>query len=527
MKRKNTSAIICIILILSLLLTAGCGKSDNGGTNDSADGRYKTVTGEQGFTTQCLREYGTKWDDEDGLYIYTKTDGSIPYVLIYRYDDVGIGAEQFLEEVVLPYMQDQYGDDLREAGAIKDFSVGGQSIPGIEFTYTVGDNTVKSLRLCKQIGNDIINFTAKYLDGDDAATMEALDVAVSCFKLGTSSDEPGKEPGSSAKGVKITETPAALLRKSLANYSDPNGCFTAKVPAGWKVSSGGKDMYFWVRIYDPSDPTLQVFTLLKADVLLKSSAAKEFYQQYKDFDLYKSSADALVVTSVEDFYRQFMDYCAYTATYSSFLGFFYDGFEYPQISGFETIESFANSTAMPVKPIDDKILHGTFIDPLSQLKGEGMFSGTLYDALPMPNGGLDVGYNAMYNVNGITAGYGKLGEYMDVLLDILHSVQYTDSFLETVARNQNQSMEAARQLNSTLQATSDIIVSGWNERQKSYDVISAKYSDSIMGYETVYDVETGEVYKAYNGFTDVPGIDKYYLPATDEMYSKPIAGYIE
>ena len=44
MKRKNTSAIICIILILSLLLTAGCGKSDNGGTNDSADGRYKTVT---------------------------------------------------------------------------------------------------------------------------------------------------------------------------------------------------------------------------------------------------------------------------------------------------------------------------------------------------------------------------------------------------------------------------------------------------------------------------------------------------
>ena len=337
----------------------------------------------------------------------------------------------------------------------------------------------------------------------------------------------GKPEKSPVDDITIVKSPAAKLKEAMTDYTDPSGCFTAKIPEGWKVSCSGKDMYFWIRIYDPNDSCLQVFSLLKADCLLKSQSAKDFYWKYRGYELYKSSADALVVTSVEDFYRQFMDYCSYTATYSTFLGFFYTDFEYPQISNFETIEAFANSTEMPITPTDNKILHGSFTETLSQRKGEGMFSGTLYNALSMYQSGIDVGYNAMYNVNGITAQYGQLGEYQDALLEILHSVQYTDSFLKTVARNQNQSMDAARQLNSTLQATSDIITSGWNERQKTYDAVSAKYSDAIMGYETVYDIETGEVYKAYNGFSDIDGIDKYYLPATDEMYSAPIAGYIE
>ena len=553
MKNRTAKALLCIALVFSLILAAGCSVSNvekdpkeskrtaktttqtttQATTPDSSqsepqDDSYKTVTGAQGFTTKCLDEYTTKWVDEDGLYIYTETFDSIPYVLIFRYENMDVSAEQLLTDTILPRMQNRYGDDLIGADGPENYTIAGQKIPGILFTYLVGDTTVKSLRLCKQIGNDIINFTAKYLDDDDTATMEALETAVRYFELETSAPTTEKPQGDDVrKDLHITKTPGALLAESLTSYTDPNGCFTAKVPAGWAVSCGGKDMYFWIRIYDPNDPCLQVFTLLKAECLLKSQSAKNFYQRYSGYDLYKSSADALVVTSVEDFYRQFMEYCAYTAQYSTFLGFFYDGFNYPQISDFETLEAFANTTVVPVEPVDNKILHGTFTETLSRQKGEGMFSGTLFDALVMPAEGIDVGYNAMYNVNGVTASYGMLGEYLDVLLDILHSVEYTDQFLETVANNQHQSLAAARELNTTLQATSDIITSGWNERQKTYDVTSAKYADSILGYETVYDVETGEVYKAYNGFTDISGIDRYYLPATDEMYSLPIAGYIE
>ena len=325
--------------------------------------------------------------------------------------------------------------------------------------------------------------------------------------------------------LNINKSKAQVLEESLINYADPGQCFTARIPEGWSVSYGGKDMYFWIKIYDPNDPCMQVFTLLKADALLKSEAELNFYKSNKLLG-YNFAADSFVVNSVEDFYKNFMEYCSFTAEWNS-LGFFYDGFEYPQISEFEVIESFDNETYLPIDPIDNKILHASFNDTLSQCKGEGMFSGTLYSALDMYYGGVNAGFNAMYNVNGVTASYGMLNEYLDVLLKILNSIQYTDIFLQTVAANQAQSMEAARSLNSTLQATSDIITSGWNARQKTYDVASAKYSDAIMGYETVYDIETGEVYKAFNGFMDIEGVDQFYQPATDDMYSLPISGYIE
>ena len=42
----------------------------------------------------------------------------------------------------------------------------------------------------------------------------------------------------------------------------------------------------------------------------------------------------------------------------------------------------------------------------------------------------------------------------------------------------------------------------------------------------VYDTETGDIYKAYNGFTeDYSG--SRYEPVTDNMYTEAVTGYIE
>ena len=60
----------------------------------------------------------------------------------------------------------------------------------------------------------------------------------------------------------------------------------------------------------------------------------------------------------------------------------------------------------------------------------------------------------------------------------------------------------------------------------SYDIISQKQSDATLVYERVYDTETGEIYKAYNGFTDDYSGDRYKT-ITDNMYTSPISGYIE
>ena len=73
---------------------------------------------------------------------------------------------------------------------------------------------------------------------------------------------------------------------------------------------------------------------------------------------------------------------------------------------------------------------------------------------------------------------------------------------------------------------SDMIMDSWNKRNNSYDIISQKQSDATLGYERVYDTETNEIYKAYNGFTDDYSGNRY-KPITDDMYTSAVSGYIE
>ena len=73
---------------------------------------------------------------------------------------------------------------------------------------------------------------------------------------------------------------------------------------------------------------------------------------------------------------------------------------------------------------------------------------------------------------------------------------------------------------------SNMIMDSWNKRSNSYDIISQKQSDATLGYERVYNTETNEVYRAYNGFTDEYDGSKY-KPITDDMYTSSISGYIE
>ena len=70
-------------------------------------------------------------------------------------------------------------------------------------------------------------------------------------------------------------------------------------------------------------------------------------------------------------------------------------------------------------------------------------------------------------------------------------------------------------------------MSSWESRNKSTDIISQKQSDATLGYERVYDSETGEIYKAQNGWSDKYDGERYKQVTDDNMYLTPIEGYIE
>ena len=46
------------------------------------------------------------------------------------------------------------------------------------------------------------------------------------------------------------------------------------------------------------------------------------------------------------------------------------------------------------------------------------------------------------------------------------------------------------------------------------------------GNKVLYDTETNEIYKAYNGFTDDYTGERYQT-ITDNMYTEKVTGYIE
>ncbi|MBQ3988609.1 MAG: hypothetical protein II629_07605, partial [Ruminococcus sp.] len=47
------------------------------------------------------------------------------------------------------------------------------------------------------------------------------------------------------------------------------------------------------------------------------------------------------------------------------------------------------------------------------------------------------------------------------------------------------------------------------------------------GYERVYDKETGNIYRAYNGFLDDIGDQSRYTPITDNQYAEGYDGWID
>ena len=76
-------------------------------------------------------------------------------------------------------------------------------------------------------------------------------------------------------------------------------------------------------------------------------------------------------------------------------------------------------------------------------------------------------------------------------------------------------------------AVLDGIMSSWEARSTSQDIISQKQSDATLGYERVYDTQTGEIYRAENGWSDTYQGGRYEPVTDDSMYTEPISGYIE
>lgn len=312
--------------------------------------------------------------------------------------------------------------------------------------------------------------------------------------------------------VKIREVETKTIK-----YTDfDNGLIKMKIPEGWKVDVLGDYIHYTVKVYDPNRPTYQFFFNLKTEGYNKSEDAKAFQQKYYPNDIF-AKAPVIADKTTEGFYKIFNKLGTLNNTSS---------FTFPTLTDFTVVENLGTGL------LGGDILRATFKDADGK-EAEGLFTAYVYDAGPyyvneniMSGKQIDIYYLSVYDAIFITAPKDELIEWEDTLNTVASSLEFTDTFMSGFNMQQDAVMQTFQNVRSICNQITAGIMDSWEKRSKTYDIMSQKQSDATLGYERVYDTDTGDIYKAYNGFTDDYDGDRYKT-ITDDMYTEKPSGYIE
>ena len=312
--------------------------------------------------------------------------------------------------------------------------------------------------------------------------------------------------------VKITKVETKMIK-----YTDfDNGLIKMKLPEGWKVDVLGDYIHYTIKAYDPTNPTYQFFFNFKTEGFNKSEEAKNWQQKYYPNSIF-AKASVIASKDTEGFYKIFNDMGPLNNT---------DSFTFPMLTDFTVVENLGKGT------LGGDILRATFKDNEGK-DAEGLFTAYVYDAgsyyVPeniISGKQIDIYYLNVYDTIFITTPKDELINWEEPLNKIASSLEFTDTFMNGFNAEQDAVMKNFQNVRNICNQISDGIMDSWEKRNTSYDIMSQKQSDATLGYERVYDTETNEIYKAYNGFTDDYD-GKRYKAVTDDMYTKGISGYIE
>ena len=313
-------------------------------------------------------------------------------------------------------------------------------------------------------------------------------------------------------GVKIRQ----IETKSLKYVEYNNGLVKLKVPEGWKVDVIGDYIHYTVKAYDPNNPTYQFFFNLKTEGYNKSEAAKAWQKKFYPNEIFAKNP-VISTKDTEGFYKIFNELGPLNNTST---------FTFPTITDFTVVEKLGKGL------VGGDVLRATFKDQDGN-DAEGLFSAYVYDVGPhyvsedfLSAKQVDIQYLNVYDTMFITAPKDEFINWEEPLSIIASSLEFTDKFLSGFNSEQDAVMKNFQNVRNICNQITDGIMDSWEKRNASFDIMNQKQSDATLGYERVYDTKTGEVYKAYNGFTDDYD-GKRYKTITDDMYTKGISGYIE
>lgn len=318
--------------------------------------------------------------------------------------------------------------------------------------------------------------------------------------------------------VKITKSETSNI--TYENYN--NGLISIKIPKGWKVEVAPVDyIHYSFKVYNPKDPNYMLLFSMKLEGFNKSEAARNWQKKYYPNVVF-AKIPVIDPQTTESFYKvwnETADYVNTNDTKSLYL---------PKLNDFSVIENLG------ANEIGGDILRATYKDSNGKLN-QGLFTasvkdiGTYYvnsNIMNLFSDKIDVMPLNVYNIILMTAPDEEFNNWQGILDKCLSTLQFSEKFVSEFNKEESNILSTIQANQKVYNQISDGIMDSWEKRNNSYDIMSQKQSDATLGYERVYDTQTGEVYKAYNGFTDDYKGERY-KPITDSQYTETISGYIE
>ncbi|MCR4277570.1 MAG: hypothetical protein NUV85_00970, partial [Candidatus Berkelbacteria bacterium] len=301
---------------------------------------------------------------------------------------------------------------------------------------------------------------------------------------------------SSSSSPTATTTSTALPTLKLEDYS--GGFFTIKKPVDWTVTVGGSCSTFSFVIHNPSNPAQMIMYFGEVGPVYLSEKQRMLDKSYMDMGGYKIAwYDMPVVSPLtpENFLKT-MSTITSTPLVQQFMT------NLPQLKDVDVISS---TTAISPVSGTTKLMRAVFIE--KGIPANGLFFLTTTVVLPetgMASSGIGYGMTFI----GISSGRAEFTYLEKPLNDSLKSLDISQDYVSKCIGAQNAQTQNALKTSKTLSETSDIITQGYDNRNKSDDIISEKRSDVMLGRDRVYDPDTGNVYDVKNGWYDSYNINR-------------------
>jgi hypothetical protein len=311
---------------------------------------------------------------------------------------------------------------------------------------------------------------------------------------------------------------------SLENFD--GGFFSIDKPKGWELITAGSCATFAFLARDPSAPSKQIFYFGEVGPVYMSEQQRQIDYQYMSMGGYPSNwidMPAVNPLTPSNFLAQF-HLIAQSRIAQGFMP------QCPRLENFQVISAVKQPSQ--INGATTELVRALFTQGGNL--GEGLFLVTVASLLPFtgsPGGGLGSGFCLI----GITAPKVEFRALEAALIKSVESFTINQSYVNNCLAQQANTYAGILKAGKTLSEASDIIMQGWENRNRVDDVLSEKRSDATLGKERLYDPNTGEVYAFENGFYDkyLPEQSKYEMNnlqrLSDDNYElwmkPPLDGY--